>query len=408
MIYRFEVIFMSIQRKVDAAKTVLRTASQLVGFCMETKNFIHHTEESLFAKILARDDLSEEQKENEIDITTAGILVVALSSHRSRYKSVQNKEDHLSPYLWDANGYLKSPYYPKQYKEVLAISGINESTEQDNEAADAYNERLVLAVGTKVMNGELPFQPEILNEIFDKHTQDARDELHRMVEFFRDKLAPGKAEEMEQGLSNNIIALKGYMGAISAKINQTPRYYGTSSILSETATHDAYTIEAIFNRALNTAAAGNDTPEKKKFMEGLVALKQATLASFQKGEANYGFVDCETIANSALTLATKVGSNTVTQADVNQFTQATQKYKTSHAFAIVLAVIVGAVIGMIAGAAIGFAVGNVPGAIIGVVAGLVVGGSIAGVSSTMWYTKKEPLNKVSSAATEVISSQNSI
>ncbi len=395
---------MSIEQKVESAKTALRTSAQLVRFCFETKEFIHHTEESLFAKILAREDLSEEQKENEIDIATAGILVVALSSHRSRYKHVQNKEDHSSPYLWDANGYLKSPYYPMQYKEVLAISGINEPTEQDNEAAGAYNERLVLAVGTKVMNGELPFQPEILNEIFDKHTQDARDELHRIVEFIRGTLAPRKAEEMEQGLSNDIIALKGYMGAISAKINQTPRYYGTSSILSETATHDAYTIDDIFNKALNTAA-GNDTPEKKKFIEGLVALKQATLASFQKGEANFGFVDCETIANSALTLATKVGSNTVTQADVNQFTQATQKYKTSHAFAIALAVIVGAVIGMIAGAATGFAVGNVPGAIIGGVAGLVVGGGIAGVSSTMWYTKKEPLNKISSAATEMVPSQ---
>lgn len=398
---------MSIEKKVESAKTALRTSVQLVRFRFETKEFIHYTEESLFAKILAREDLSEEQKENEIDIATAGILIVALSSHRSRYNQLQNKEDLLSPYLWDENGYLKSPYYPKQCKEVLAICGINEPTEQDNEDAGTYNERLVLAVGTKVMNGELPFQPEILNEIFDKHTQDAHDELHRIVEFIRDTLAPGKAEEMEQDLSNNIIALKGYMGAISAKINQTPSYYVTSSILSETAPYDAYKIEVVFNRALNTIFIGNETPEKKKFREGLIALKQATLESFCKGAKNFAFADCETIAKSALTLATKVSSNTVTKADVNKFTQATHKYKTSHTFAIALAVIISAVIGMIAGAAIGFAVGSVPGAIIGGVAGLVVGGGITGVPSTMWYTKKEPLNKISSAATEMVTNQPS-
>lgn len=392
---------MSIEQKVKSAKTVLRTSAQLVKFCFEINGFIHQTQESLFAKILARDDLSEAQKENEIDIATTGILVAALSSHQSRYVHVQDKENNLSPYLWDENGYLKSPYYPKQYKEVLAISGINEPTEQDNEAGGAYNERLVLAIGTQVMNGELPFQPEILNDIFDKHTQDAQDEFNRMIEAVRSTLVSGQTEELKQSLSNDIAALKGYVDSISAKINKAPRYYVISSILSEAATYDAYKIEVIFNRVLNMAASGNDTPEKKKFVEGVVALKQATLASFQKGETNFGLSDCETIANSALTLATKVGSNTVTQADVNQFTQATQKYKTSHAFAIALSVVIAAVIGMIAGAAIGFAIGGVPGAIIGGVAGLAVVGGIAGVSSTMWYTKKEPLNKIASAATEM-------
>ena len=140
MIYQFiGVIFMSIQEKLESAKTALSTTSMLVRFCIETKGVIHHTQESLFAKILAKDDLTEAEKENEIDIATAGILIVALSSHRSRYKHVQNKEDNLSPYLWGENGYLKSPYYPKQYKEVLTISGINESTEQDSKAAGAYS-----------------------------------------------------------------------------------------------------------------------------------------------------------------------------------------------------------------------------------------------------------------------------
>ena len=415
---------MNIDQKVKSTEKVLGTTSQLISFCVETKTFIHNTQKSLFAKILAKDDLSEEQKKNEIDIATAGILVVALSSHSSRYKYLLDNENNLSPYLWNEKGYLKSAYYPIQYEDVLAISGINESTEQDNKAAGAYYERLVLdkidanepteqdnkaagayyerlvlAVGTKVMNGELPFQPNILSEIFDKHTQDALKEMVKYRDFPQDP-----AKDHTQDLLNDIAALKEYVSLISAKINKASRSNVISSNFSKTATYDAY-IKSIFNRALNMAATGNDTPEKKKFVEGVAALKQATLASFQKGETNFGLKDCETIAYSALTLATKVGSNTVTQADVNKFTQATQNYKTSHAFAIALAVMIGAVIGMIAGAAIGFAVGGVPGAIVGGVAGLVVGDGITGVSSTMWYTKKEPLNKVSSAAAEMVPSQ---
>jgi uridine kinase len=182
--------------------------------------------------------------------------------------------------------------------------------------------------------------------------------------------------------------------------SQTP---ASSADELSTSLHSS-TIEAIFNKALKIAAGGNDTSEKKKFMQGLAALKQATLSRLQKKEANFGLSDCEAIANSALMLATKVGSNTVTQADVNQFTQATQKYKTSHTFEIVLAVIIGAAMGMIAGATIGFAAASLPGAIVGGVSGLVVGAGIAGVSSTMWHTKQEPLNKLSSAAAEMLPS----
>lgn len=165
-----------------------------------------------------------------------------------------------------------------------------------------------------------------------------------------------------------------------------------ANVLNETVNTGYHAIEKIFHDALHVASTSNETPDKKKFMDGLNALKRETLANFTAKKANFDFDNSVIIANSALSLATKVGSNTVTQAAVNQFTQATQKYKTSHAFAIAFAVIIGAVIGMIAGAAIGFAVGSVPCAIIGGVASLVVGGGIAGGSSTMWYTKKEPLN----------------
>lgn len=401
---------MSTQQKVESAKNALRTAAQLIKFCAETNAFMRHTRKSLFEKILARDDLSQEQKENEIEIATAGILIVALSSHQTRYRYEQKKNDYLSPYLWDANSYLKSPYYPKQQKEVLAISGVNELPEPVNEMADehieTYNERLVLAVGTKVMNGELPFQPEILNKIFDKHTQDTLAMYDRERQSLLDTLEPAKVEKIKQALSNNITALKEYVRLTALKINQTPRRYYISAILSETVNRTSHTIEAAFNEALNTAVMGNETPEKMKFREGLVALKQATLARFQRGSASFVFDDGETIANNALMLATKVSSNTVTEADVKQFIKATQKYKTDHTLAIALAVIVGAVIGMVVGAAVGLAVSSVPGAILGGVAGFGLGAGLAGVSSSMWYIQKEPLNKVSSAAIEVRSSQN--
>lgn len=191
---------------------------------------------------------------------------------------------------------------------------------------------------------------------------------------------------------------------ICSSISDIMPFHLGFNLTSETVNTGYHAIEKIFYDALNIASASNETPDKKKFMDGLNALKRETLANFTTEKANFDFDNSVILANSALSLATKVGSNTVTQTDVNQFTQATQKYKTSHAFAIALAVIIGAVIGMIAGAAIGFAVGSVPSAIIGGVAGLVVGGGIAGGSSTMWYTKKEPLNKIYSAATEMVPS----
>ena len=159
---------MSAKDKQQANSKALNTTLTLLEFCIEINNFVLRTYKSLFEKILARKDLSEEEKENQIDIATAGILVFALSSYYTLHQSQDNKEDKPSPYLWVESGSLRVPYYPKLQKEVLAISGMNDATESDNENVCEYNERLALAVGTKVMNGELPFQPEILNKIFEK------------------------------------------------------------------------------------------------------------------------------------------------------------------------------------------------------------------------------------------------
>lgn len=194
---------MSIEEKVVSAETAIQTLLSLVTFCMEHKKFIIDTCEDLFKVILAKKDLAEKQIENEIDIVIAGILVSAFSLHQSKYQYLNVKQNSLSPYLWDEHGDIKSPYYPKQFKEVLALSDVGEPT---NEAGGAYNERLVLAVGAKVMNGELPFQPEILNEIFDSQTQVAYERCF---------------EARQPTLLNNITTLKERVSVIATKINQT-------------------------------------------------------------------------------------------------------------------------------------------------------------------------------------------
>lgn len=372
---------MGIEQQVESARTALTILTKLIHFSHENLNSILKTKSSLLDKILVKEWLSEEQYEDEIAIAFTGILVVALSMHQSQYAHLKDNRANLSPYLWDERGNLTSPYYPKQAKEVLAISAVDAS-ERDNEDPDVYQERLVLAVGTKVMNGELPFQAEILNAIVKKHQPDAyRQYLSNSDNHFRDQARQVK-------FNNNLSSLRTYITRTESIINSIYRYYYSSTILCQTSQRSFYGIEAGFNGILNRLINVNDTPEKEKFIEGLVALKQATLASFQKEEANFGYDDCATIIRSVSLLAQKVGLNSeLTQADVKEFTKATQKYKTSHTFEIALAVIIGAAIGMIGGAA-----------------GFIVVGGIAGVSSTMWYTKKEPLNKISSAATEMLPS----
>lgn len=368
---------MTIEDKVTSARTVLTTLCRFVSFHADDKKLIDYTSNNLFSLILGREDLSEEQKKSEIDIATAGVLVLALSHHHKRFKKIKNIYNKSSPYLFTEYGVVKSPYYIKTYDYVILKSGISQANDQDNEDINKYNETLVMAVGSHVMNGDLPFDTDVLNAIIDKYP------LDEIVQNEKDK----------QNLVENIYVFKQFVKVIAQNIKLIP----------------SNEIKESFRKATSVTrldALKDVEPQVfARFKLGIIALRNTTLANFRNKETNFNLDNCLAIADSAFTLATKVCSNTLTQTDIDNFTNKTQKYKTSHTFAIALEIIISAAFGMIIGAVSGFILGSIPGAIIGGVAGLAICGGVSSISCTMWYHKKDPLNVVSSAAKEFITNQ---
>lgn len=174
------------------------------------------------------------------------------------------------------------------------------------------------------------------------------------------------------------------------------------SELKKIKSNNLFSIETAFRKAVSLAAQSNPSSERERLLQGIDALKKETLDNFQKEGLNFKTDDCLTIANSTVTLAKKVHSNTLTQADINQFSQVTGKYKTTHRMEIIIALIISAIAGIVVGAAIGFAAAGIPGVIVGATTGLVTNVGLAGTSCTLWYNNKEPRNKITSAATEFL------
>lgn len=148
-------------------------------------------------------------------------------------------------------------------------------------------------------------------------------------------------------------------------------------------------IDAIFKEAIASCNQNSevDSEHKKKFIMSLKVLHENTLTGFRTGQGLFAFDKSMALAQSSLTLAKKVGTNSVTKEDCKKFDDETKQFRASKLLATVLSTIIGAAVGMVVGAAIGFAVAGIPGVIGGAILGLVAGG-IAASSATIWHKKK--------------------
>jgi hypothetical protein len=361
----------TVQTKIEAAKKAKQTMSRLLDFGNGAVIFEYM--DPLFASIAARSDWTDQQKEVVIDMTTMGIFITALSVHKG---------------VTQTQGYSRGDY-PRLVKTA----------------------RLVQTVGIKAMKGERPFPSKDFIVIIDKYTARYLEARLNFIERFIWRAHPNNMptdaqcveikEEVTENVMDDVATLKQFMIDLETKIDLSA-LVDLETNISSPAVVDLDAIEARFQEAIEAVDLNNPTPLLMKFVDGLIALKRTTSANFSTKKTNFDPDECMTLANSALALARKVQSGSLTQADVYEFTKVTQPYRTCNVLAAALAAIIGAVVGMIAGAAVGFVVGGVPGAILGGVSGLVAGGGLAGLSFTMWHMNNQPLNKISAAATDIV------
>lgn len=349
---------MSIEKQIEFSKNMLNAVLDLINSCPKHKNFF----DKFLCQTLSdinRKRIEDSLKESQIHLATLGILVIALALDNSRYK---NRTFNGPAHLKNKNG-SKTPFYPLNFEELISVGAFAHTSTSnvtiDNEKPEEFVTcGLVGDIANKIMLGELPFEREnlikMLGKCFSNH----------------DKPCPY--------YSNIITFLE------STKEKMQLRYW---HVLSTPLTY--------FN------------PPNDAFTKAFYDLRNALDENFDKDENNFPLSKCMAIAEAASNLAEKARNKTLTKEDINQFKIFAQQYKKSHTLAIALAAVIGALIGMVAGAAAGFALGGIPGALIGGAAGMVIGSGITGVSSTMWYVKKEPLNKVADAATKYLQTSRS-
>lgn len=356
---------MSIEISIQSSKIMIEAMRLLMRFSKED-NDVMDLCRGVFDKIKSWDN-SISEKESKYGEATIGIIVGAICLYYTRYELSKDKNMRPNAYLWyiDHNQFYKSKYYPIKFEKMLKVCNISQTK---TETKEEFYQRLVLTIGSKVMQGKLPFPAETFTEIFDT----------------RHKLNTEYSAEFYVS-SQSLEALKNFVHSVSVQVQSEPER------------DPRLIIEKKFDSAINEITClVNRTQNEEKFLLALCGLKCRTVANFKNKQKNFNFDESLFLADSVNELASKVKlarvtRNILTQSDIDNFVRITGKYRTCSFLAVILTTVVSTLVAILA---------------FNLVSGAVVGGFA--LAFTMWYHRTDPLHKVGSQATEIIKNQYSL